>query len=111
MRELQDQVQKAKSIIEKGLANVQQSLVKLEEDQQMLQVEINQKLNTVNTSKKHYMFLIISFCFSLGSTRTIRLFNPFNPDIFLRSAETRKKIVESLSLSCVQLSKTYVFKI
>ena len=44
--------------------------------------------------------------------------NPFNPDIFLRSAETRKQIVQSLSLlrsaiknicvSCFQLSKTCV---
>ena len=29
----------------------------------------------------------------------IRAFNPFDPDIFLRSARTRKKIDESLSLA------------
>ena len=50
-RVLQAKIEKAKLPIEKGLATVQQNLAKLEEERQLLQEKINQKLNTAETSK------------------------------------------------------------
>ncbi len=51
-RVLQAKIEKAKAPIEKGLATVQQNLAKLEEERQLLQEKINQKLNTAETSKR-----------------------------------------------------------
>lgn len=48
---LQAKIEKAKLPIEKGLASVQQNLAKLEEERQLLQEKINQKLNTAEISK------------------------------------------------------------
>lgn len=50
-RVLQAKVEKAKAPIEKGLASVHQNLAKLEEERQLLQERISQKLNTAETSK------------------------------------------------------------
>ena len=63
-RVLQAKVEKAKAPIEKGLASVQQHLAKLEEERQLLQETINQKLNTAETSKiKINKYLIIFFLY------------------------------------------------
>jgi hypothetical protein len=51
-RVLQAKIEKAKAPIEKGLATVQQTLAKLEEERQLLQEKINHKLNTAETSKE-----------------------------------------------------------
>ncbi|CAF5147594.1 unnamed protein product, partial [Rotaria magnacalcarata] len=52
-RVLQAKVEKAKAPIEKGRASVHQKLAKLEEERQLLQERINQKLNTAETSKQN----------------------------------------------------------
>jgi len=54
-RVLQAKVEKAKAPIEKGLANVQQNLAKLEEERQLLQEKINQKLNTAETNRQEQL--------------------------------------------------------
>lgn len=51
-------MEKAKAPIEKGLASVQQNLAKLEEERQLLQEKINQKLNTAETSKSRFSSLL-----------------------------------------------------
>ena len=61
-RVLQAKVEKAKAPIEKGFASVQQNLAKLEEERQLLQEKINQKLNTAETSKN----LHSAFCFDFS---------------------------------------------
>jgi phenylalanyl-tRNA synthetase alpha subunit len=73
-RVLQAKIEKAKAPIEKGLAIVQQNLAKLEEERQLLQEKINQKLNTAETSKNNKIYFLLVF-FSLRSARTIRSFN------------------------------------
>ncbi len=50
---LQAKIEKAKLPIEKGLASVQQNLAKLEEERQLLQEKINQKLETAEKSNKN----------------------------------------------------------
>ncbi len=62
-RVLQAKVEKAKAPIEKGLAIVQQNLAKLEEERQLLQEKINQKLNTAETSKNTKFFFDFSHQF------------------------------------------------
>ncbi|UJR37714.1 hypothetical protein I4U23_030409 [Adineta vaga] len=54
-RVLQSKVEKAKAPIEKGLATVQQNLAKLEEERQLLQEKINQKLNTAETNRQEQL--------------------------------------------------------
>jgi len=54
-RVLQAKVEKAKGPIEKGLATVQQNLAKLEEERQLLQEKINQKLNTAETNRQEQL--------------------------------------------------------
>jgi len=54
-RVLQAKVEKAKAPIEKGFANVQQNLAKLEEERQLLQEKINQKLNTAETNRQEQL--------------------------------------------------------
>ncbi|CAF1040844.1 unnamed protein product [Rotaria sordida] len=54
-RVLQAKVEKAKAPIEKGLASVQQNLAKLEEERQLLQERINQKLNTAETNRQEQL--------------------------------------------------------
>lgn len=56
-------MEKAKAPIEKGLASVQQNLAKLEEERQLLQEKINQKLNTAETS--NFLFSSIDSLISL----------------------------------------------
>ncbi|CAF5121889.1 unnamed protein product, partial [Rotaria socialis] len=50
-RVLQAKVEKAKAPIEKGFATVHHNLAKLEEERQLLQEKINQKLNTAEISE------------------------------------------------------------
>ncbi|CAF3697043.1 unnamed protein product, partial [Adineta steineri] len=52
---LQAKVEKAKAPIEKGLAVVQQNLAKLEEERQLLQEKINQKLNTAESNRQEQL--------------------------------------------------------
>ncbi|CAF0800357.1 unnamed protein product [Adineta ricciae] len=54
-RVLLAKVEKAKAPIEKGLATVQQNLAKLEEERQLLQEKINQKLNTAETNRQEQL--------------------------------------------------------
>jgi len=54
-RVLQAKVEKAKAPIEKGLATVHQNLAKLEEERQLLQEKINQKLNTAETNRQEQL--------------------------------------------------------
>jgi chromosome segregation ATPase len=54
-RVLQAKVEKAKGPIEKGLATVQQNLAKLEEERQLLQEKINQKLETAETNRQEQL--------------------------------------------------------
>ncbi|CAF0902126.1 unnamed protein product [Adineta steineri] len=54
-RVLQAKVEKAKAPIEKGLAVVQQNLAKLEEERQLLQEKINQKLNTAESNRQEQL--------------------------------------------------------
>ncbi|CAF1219542.1 unnamed protein product [Rotaria sordida] len=54
-RVLQAKVDKAKAPIEKGLAIVHQKLAKLEEERQLLQEKINQKLNTAETNRQEQL--------------------------------------------------------
>ncbi|CAF0836799.1 unnamed protein product [Rotaria sordida] len=54
-RVLQAKVEKAKAPIEKGLASVQHNLAKLEEERQLLQERINQKLNTAETNRQEQL--------------------------------------------------------
>jgi phenylalanyl-tRNA synthetase alpha subunit len=63
-RVLQAKIEKAKGPIEKGLATVQQNLAKLEEERQLLQEKINQKLETAETSKnKNFFFYFFLFLY------------------------------------------------
>jgi chromosome segregation ATPase len=52
---LQAKIEKAKLPIEKGLASVQQNLAKLEEERQLLQEKINQKLETAETNRQEQL--------------------------------------------------------
>ncbi|CAF2533660.1 unnamed protein product [Rotaria sp. Silwood2] len=54
-RVLQAKVEKAKAPVEKGLASVQHNLAKLEEERQLLQERINQKLNTAETNRQEQL--------------------------------------------------------
>ncbi|CAF3912410.1 unnamed protein product [Adineta steineri] len=54
-RVLQAKVEKAKAPVEKGLAVVQQNLAKLEEERQLLQEKINQKLNTAESNRQEQL--------------------------------------------------------
>lgn len=81
-RVLQAKVEKAKAPIEKGLASVQQNLAKLEEERQLLQEKINQKLNTAETSNCH------SF---------VRLFDSRFSSIFADRQEQLDRLMEKLN--------------
>lgn len=72
-RALQAKVEKAKAPIEKGLATVHQNLAKLEEERQLLQEKITQKLSTAETSKIGWMVKFdSSWSLPSRSSRTTR---------------------------------------
>ncbi|CAF1643243.1 unnamed protein product [Rotaria magnacalcarata] len=54
-RALQAKVEKVKAPIEKGFATVHHNLAKLEEERQLLQEKINQKLNTAETNRQEQL--------------------------------------------------------